>query len=93
MAVEIRIPTPLRKFTDSQATISVEGGTLSDALQSAESSFPGIGPKILDDAGEIRRFINVFVNGDDVRHGDGLATALNDGDEISIVPAIAGGSV
>ena len=91
MAVEIRIPTPLRKFTDGQATISVEGGTITQAFENAEQAYAGLQAKIFDDSGEIRRFINVFVNGDDVRHGDGAATALKDGDEISVVPAIAGG--
>jgi len=91
MAVVIRIPTPLRKFTAGQAEIEAEGATLRDIFADAEAKHVGIHAKIFDDAGDIRRFINLFVNGEDVRHADGLATAVKSGDEVSIVPAIAGG--
>ena len=91
MAVVIRIPTPLRKFTDGKAEIEAEGATIKEVFSDLEASHSGIHEKIFDDSGEIRRFINVFVNGDDVRHGAGTGTSLNAGDEISIVPAIAGG--
>ncbi len=91
MAVVIRIPTPLRKFTDGQAEVQVEGATIQEVFSNLERSHVGIGAKIFDDSGEIRRFINVFVNGDDVRHADGPATAVQSGDEVSVVPAIAGG--
>jgi molybdopterin synthase sulfur carrier subunit len=91
MAVVIRIPTPLRKFTDGQAEVEVEGATVKELFANLEQSHAGLGAKIFDDSGEIRRFINVFVNGDDVRHVDGLATAVKSGDEVSVIPAIAGG--
>ncbi len=91
MAVVIRIPTPLRKFTDGQAEVEAEGETIREVFSDLEQSHAGLGEKIFDDSGEIRRFINVFVNGDDVRHADGLATAVKSGDEVSVIPAIAGG--
>ncbi len=91
MAVMIRIPTPLRKFTDGQAEVQVEGATVREAFAHAEALHGGIADKIFDDSGEIRRFINVFVNGDDVRHSGGVDTAVQAGDEVSVVPAIAGG--
>ena len=91
MAVTVRIPTPLRKFTGGQADVKTEGSTVREVFANLESAHSGFRGKIFDDAGEIRRFINVFVNGDDVRHQRGLDTAVKSGDEISVVPAIAGG--
>ena len=91
MAVTIRIPTPLRKFTEGKSEGDVEGGTIREVFDNVESSHGGLKEKIFDDAGETRRFINIFVNGDDVRHAEGLDTPVNDGDEVSVVPAIAGG--
>lgn len=91
MAVTIRIPTPLRKFTDGNSEVDVEGGTLREVFDDVENRHGGLKEKIFDDSGEIRRFINVFVNGEDIRHADGLDTAVKDGDEVSVVPAIAGG--
>jgi molybdopterin synthase sulfur carrier subunit len=92
MGVTVRIPTPLRKFTGGKADVVVEGSTLREVLQSLDAGYAGFQAKVCDDAGEIRRFINVFVNGEDVRHKGGLAAQLKAGDEISIVPAIAGGA-
>ena len=91
MAATIRIPTPLRKFTDGKSEVDVEGGTIREVFDNVESSHGGLKEKIFDDAGETRRFINIFVNGDDVRHAEGLDTPVKDGDEVSVVPAIAGG--
>ena len=91
MAATIRIPTPLRKFTEGKSEVDVEGGTIREVFDHVENSHGGLKEKIFDDAGEIRRFINVFVNGEDVRHAEGLDTQVNDGDEVSVVPAIAGG--
>jgi len=91
MAVTIRIPTPLRKFTEGKSEVDVEGGTIREVFDNVESSHGGLKEKIFDDAGETRRFINIFVNGDDVRHAEGLDTPVKDGDEVSVVPAIAGG--
>ena len=91
MAATIRIPTPLRKFTDGKSEVDVEGGTVREIFDDVENRHGGLKEKIFDDAGEIRRFINVFVNGEDVRHSQGLDTPVKDGDELSVVPAIAGG--
>ena len=91
MAATIRIPTPLRKFTEGKSEVDVEGGTIREVFDHVENSHGGLKEKIFDDAGEIRRFINVFVNGEDVLHAEGLDTPVNDGDEVSVVPAIAGG--
>ncbi len=91
MAVKVKIPTPLRSLTNNQDLVSTEGSTVSDVVQALEGSFPGMRERILDDGGEIRRFVNVYVNGEDVRFLQGLQTSLNAGDEISIVPAVAGG--
>ena len=91
MAVTIRIPTPLRKFTEGKSEVDVEGGTIREVFDDVENRHGGLQEKIFDDSGEIRRFINVFVNGEDVRHSQGLDTPVKDGDEVSVVPAIAGG--
>ena len=91
MAATIRIPTPLRKFTDGKSEVDVEGGTVREIFDDVENRHGGLKDKIFDDAGEVRRFINVFVNGEDVRHAEGLDTPVKDGDEVSVVPAIAGG--
>lgn len=91
MAVVVRIPTPLRKYTDGQAEVESEGATVREVFTHLETTNQGIGAMIFDDEGEIRRFINVFVNGEDVRQRQGKDTPVNEGDELSVVPAIAGG--
>ena len=91
MAVTIRSPTPLRKFTEGKSEVDVEGGTVREIFDDVENRHGGLKDKIFDDAGEVRRFINVFVNGEDVRHAEGLDTPVKDGDALSVVPAIAGG--
>lgn len=91
MATTVRIPTPLRRVTDGQDKVSAEGATLGEVIDSMESQFPGIKARICDDDGGLRNFVNVFVNGEDVRFMDGVNSATADGDEISIVPAVAGG--
>ena len=91
MATTVRIPTPLRRVTDGQDKVSAEGTTLGEVIDSMESQFPGIKARICDDDGGLRNFVNVFVNGEDVRFMDGVNSATADGDEISIVPAVAGG--
>ena len=92
MAVKVKIPTPLRGLTNNADTVSADGaGTLGEAIQQLESQFPGIRERLLDDTGELRRFVNIYVNGEDVRFLDGLSTSIKSGDELSIVPAVAGG--
>ncbi|HIK55975.1 MAG TPA: MoaD/ThiS family protein [Synechococcales cyanobacterium M55_K2018_004] len=91
MAVKVLIPTPLQKFTRDQATVECEAGSINDLLTSLESQFPGIKERLCDDQGQLRRFINFYVNSEDIRFLDGANTALKEGDEVSIVPAVAGG--
>lgn len=91
MAVNVNIPTPLRKLTNNESEVSVEAGSVGDLVDALEAAYSGIAEKLLDDKGEIRRYVNVFVNDEDIRFLDGKGTALKDGDNISIVPAIAGG--
>ncbi len=91
MASTVRIPTPLRKLTAGKAEVDIEGGSIREVFENLEGEYAGLRAKVFDDAGEIRRFIIVTVNGEDVRYLDGANTAVKSGDEISIVPAIAGG--
>jgi molybdopterin synthase sulfur carrier subunit len=91
MPVTVRIPTPMRKLTNDQQEVHANGGTLAALLTDLEAQYPGFTGRICDDQGELRKFINVYVNDEDVRFLDGKQTAVKDGDEISIVPAIAGG--
>lgn len=91
MSVKVLIPTPLQKLTNNQATLECDGATIADLLESLESTCPGIKARLCDDQGELRRFVNFYVNSEDIRFLDGANTALKDGDEVSIIPAIAGG--
>jgi MoaD family protein len=91
MSVKVLIPTPLQKFTREQATVECEGGNIVEVLNSLEQNFPGIKARLCDDQGELRRFVNFYVNSEDIRFLDGKNTALQSGDEVSIVPAVAGG--
>lgn len=91
MAVKVRIPTPLMKLTDNHAEVSAEGGTISDILNNLEHQFNGIKERVCEENGAPRRFINIYLNEEDIRFLDGEKTAVKDGDEISIIPAIAGG--
>ena len=91
MPVLVRIPTPLRSLTKGSAEVQVPGGTLADIVESLEGQFPGMRERLMDETGELRRFINVYVNEEDVRFLDGKKTTLKEGDHVSIVPAIAGG--
>jgi molybdopterin synthase sulfur carrier subunit len=92
MSVKVRIPTPLRGLTKDQDVVAGDEGTLAACIEGLESSFPGLKDRICDDTGELRRFVNIYINGEDVRFMDGLASALKAGDEVSIVPAVAGGA-
>ncbi len=91
MALNVRVPQPLRNLTGGASTGQSSGGTLADCVSALDTSYPGMRDRLLDEGGEIRRFVNIFVNGDDVRFLSGLKTELKDGDEVSIVPAVAGG--
>ena len=87
----IRIPTPLRKLTNNQEVVQADGSNVGELLASLDLRFPGLRERICDDAGQVRRFVNVFVNDEDIRFLDDQATPVQANDEISIVPAIAGG--
>jgi len=91
MAVSITIPTPLRTLTGGTDTVSADGETVAALLEAADRQFPGFKARLLDESGQLRRFVNVYLNGEDVRFLQGLQTAVKDNDELSIVPAIAGG--
>lgn len=91
MAIPVRIPTPLRKLTDNQEIVQVEGGTVREIIDHLELTYPGLKERICDEQDNIRRFVNVFVNDEDVRFLQDAETPVNVGDEVSIVPAIAGG--
>ena len=87
----IRIPTPLRRLTGGQAKVQASGGTIAEMVQVLDKNYPGLKDRLVDETGEIKRFVNVFVNGTEIRTLQGEATALADGDEVSIIPAMAGG--
>lgn len=91
MSVIFRVPTTLRTLTAGQSEVSVDGDTVADALDNLEAAHPGFKERLLDEEGALRRFVNVFVSDDDIRFIDGLATAVPDGETVSIVPAVAGG--
>ncbi|SEF16388.1 ubiquitin-like small modifier protein 1 [Jiangella alba] len=94
MSVAVRVPTILRTYTKGESDVSVdvpEGATLADVLGALEAAYPGIGARVLDDTGQIRRFVNVYVNEDDVRFSDGLQTPTPAGAKVSVIPAVAGG--
>ena len=92
MPIQVRIPTPLRKFTGGAESVTASGATVAAIVQDIETRHPGLKERICDDAGKVRRFVNVYVNGEDIRFLGSLDTPVKEGDEISIVPAIAGGS-
>lgn len=87
----IRIPTPLRKLTNELEVVQASGGNVGEIIESLDKAFPGLKERICDDQGNVRRFVNVFVNDEDIRFLNDKATAVKETDEISIVPAIAGG--
>jgi molybdopterin synthase sulfur carrier subunit len=91
MAVIVRIPTPLQKFTKNQSEVQAEGTTIQEVLAHLDSSFPGIRERLCDEQGMVRKFINLYLNDEDIRFIGGEKTVLKDGDELAIIPAIAGG--
>ena len=92
MAVSVKIPTPLRTMTSGKSEVAVEAGTVAEALNQLTAQFDGLKDRLLDESGEVRRFVNVYVNEDNIKDRDNLATPIKDGDTISILPSIAGGS-
>jgi len=91
MSVTVRVPGPLRRLTNGSAEVSVEGATVSEALANLGAEYPGFHERIYDDAGNLRQFINIYVNDSDIRFTHGLDTPVQERDELSIVPAVAGG--
>lgn len=92
MAITVRIPTPLRKLTQEKDIVPGEGTNLAEMIEALEREFPGLKERLCDETGELRRFVNVYINGEDVRFAQGLETPLSGNEEVSIVPAVAGGS-
>ena len=91
MAVTVRIPTTLRPLSGGASSVEVEGGALSDVIKQLDAAHPGFADRLLDEEGQLRKFVNVFVDDDDVRYLEGLATQVPDGQTVSIIPAVAGG--
>lgn len=91
MAINVRIPTPLRKLTRDQDTVQARGTTVAELVEDLERQYPGLKERLCDEKGELRRFVNIYLNDEDIRFAKGKETPLKDGDEVSIIPAIAGG--
>ncbi len=92
MSVTVRIPAPLRRLTNGADKVEVEGATLGACIRELDAQFPGIQERLLDESGEVRYFVNVYLNGEDIRFLQGLETSTKASDEVSIVPAVAGGA-
>jgi molybdopterin synthase sulfur carrier subunit len=90
--IKVRIPTPLRPLTKGQGEVEAKAASIADMIGSLDATYPGLKDRLCDDKGELRRFVNIYVNEEDIRFLKGKETSLKDGDEVSIVPAIAGGS-
>ncbi|MPZ92773.1 MAG: molybdopterin synthase sulfur carrier subunit [Actinobacteria bacterium] len=91
MSVQVKVPTQLRTLTDGASEVSGTGGDVGSLIKDLDASHPGLGERLLDDSGQLRRFVNVYVNDEDVRFLDGLGTTLPEGAQVSIIPAVAGG--
>ena len=92
MSVLIRIPTPLRRMTNGEAKVEIDSSDVGDMVEKLDSSYPGFKARLVDENGDLRYFVNIYLNGEDVRFLQGLATTTKSGDEVSIVPAVAGGA-
>ena len=90
MSIRVHIPTPMRQYTDNQAVVEGAGATVKDLLDNLGTKYPGIVNRLFEN-GQVRRFVNVYLNDEDIRYLDSLQTAVKDGDEVSIIPAVAGG--
>lgn len=91
MAILVRIPTPLQRITDGTREVAVTVGTVSRIISELDEKYPGLRERLIDEGGELRRFVNIYVDEEDIRFLEGLATSVQDGAEISIIPAVAGG--
>ena len=91
MSILVRIPTPLRRMTNGEAKVELESSSVGELVEKLDSSFPGFKDRLVDENGDLRYFVNIYLNGEDVRFLQGLETSTNSGDEVSIVPAVAGG--
>ncbi|MDT8317247.1 MAG: MoaD/ThiS family protein [bacterium] len=91
MGIKVRIPTPLRKLTNGESEVEAKGADISELIDDLEKSYPGIKGKLCEENGNVRKFLNIYLNDDDIRFMDSLATELRDGDSVSLIPAIAGG--
>lgn len=89
--IKVRIPTPLRKLTGGQGEVTAEGETIAALINLLDKEYPGLKERLCDEQGELRRFVNIYVNEEDIRFHKGILTPVKNGDEVSIVPAIAGG--
>jgi len=91
MAVTVKIPTPLRKLTNGETSVAADGETIGAVVEALEAAYPGMRERLIDESGDLRHFVNIYLNGEDVRYLDGLNSPVGDNDELSIVPAVAGG--
>lgn len=91
MGIKVRIPTPLRKLTNGESEVEANGADISELIDDLEKNYPGIKGKLCEENGNVRKFLNIYLNDDDIRFMDSLATEVRDGDSVSLIPAIAGG--
>ena len=91
MSATVKIPTPLRKLTNNETSVDAVGKTIEQIVESLDSTYPGMRERLIDDNGDLRHFVNIYLNGEDIRYIDGLKSTVRDNDELSIVPAVAGG--
>ena len=91
MSVLVRIPTPLRRMTNGQAKVEMQSSNLGELVEKLDGEYPGFKDRLVDENGDLRYFVNIYLNGEDVRFMEGLETSTSEGDEVSIVPAVAGG--
>ena len=91
MSATVKIPTPLRKLTNNETSVDAVGKTIEQIVESLDSNYPGMRERLIDDHGDLRHFVNIYLNGEDIRYIDGLKSTVSDNDELSIVPAVAGG--
>ncbi|KAA1300344.1 MAG: MoaD/ThiS family protein [SAR202 cluster bacterium] len=91
MSATVKIPTPLRKLTNNETSVDAVGKTIEQIVESLDSAYPGMRERLIDDNGDLRHFVNIYLNGEDIRYIDGLKSPVSDNDELSIVPAVAGG--